>query len=89
MQILWVFETDVVVVQKGLFGIQNVENRFFMIYFHELRYGNRGVTRGYRRLQAVTGGYQGIQGLTGGDKELQGVTRGYRGLQEVTGGYKA
>ena len=65
-----------------------MENRFFTIYFHDLRHGNKGgykglhgVTRGYRGLQEVTGGYKGLQGVTRGDKGLQGVTRGYMGLQ--------
>ena len=77
MRILCVFETDVIVVQKCVFALQNVENRFYTIYLHDLLHG---VTRGYRELQ-------GIQGITGGYNGLQGITRGYRGLQRVTGGY--
>ena len=75
MPILWVFETDVFLVRKGLFAIKKVEDRFFAIYFHDLLHGN-------------TGGYQGLHGVTGGYKGLQEVTRGYRGLQGVTEGYK-
>ena len=51
MLILWVFETDVFVVQKSLFPIQNVENHFFTIYFYDLWHGN-------------TGGYKGLHGVT-------------------------
>ena len=75
MPILWVFETDVFVVQKGLLAIWNVENRFFTIYFHHLWHGNTG---GYKGLQRVTGGYKRLQGVTGGDKGLQGVSKDYR-----------
>ena len=89
MPILWVFETDVFFVQKGLFALWNVENRFLTIYFHDLWHENTegykglpGVTRGYRGLQGVTTGYKGLKGVTGGDN---GVTRGYKGLQGVTG----
>ena len=85
MQILWVFETDVFDVQKGLFAIYNVENRFFTIYFHDLSHGNtsgykglQGVTGGYKEFQGVTAGYKGFQGVTGGDKGLQGVSKDYR-----------
>ena len=76
MPILWVFETDVFVVLKGLFAIDKVENRLFRIYFHDLRHGSTGVTRGYRGLRGVIGCYNGLQGATGG----------YKGLQEVTWG---
>ena len=64
MPILWVFETDVLVVQKGLFPIENVENRFFTIYFNDLYHGNTGW----------------LQGVPRGDKALQGVTKDYRNL---------
>ena len=33
MSILWVFETDVFVVQKGLFAIEDVKNRFSLFIF--------------------------------------------------------
>ena len=66
MSILWVFKTDVFVVQKGLFAIYNVENRFFTIYFRDLLHRN-------------TGGYKGLLGVTMGYRGLQGVTRGYKG----------
>ena len=57
MPILWVSETDVFIVQTGLFAIQNVENRFSTIYFHDdLLHGNTGV---YSGLPRVTGGYKG------------------------------
>ena len=65
MPILWVFETDVFVVQKGLFVIQNVENRFFTIYFHDL---SHGITGGYKELHGVNRGYRGLQEVTGGYK---------------------
>ena len=65
------FLTNVFIVQKGLFSLSNVKNRFFTINFHYLLHGDTGV---YRVLQGVTGGY----------KELQGVIGVYRGLQQVT-----
>ena len=77
MPILWVSETDVFIVQTGLFAIQNVENRFSTIYFHDLLHGN---TVGYSGLPRVTGCYKGLQGVKRGDRELQRVTRGYKGL---------
>ena len=80
MPIMWVFETDDFVVQKGFFAIENVENRFFTIYFHDLWHGNTG---GYKGLQEVTRGYKGLQGVTRGYKALQ---EGDRGWQGVTGG---
>ena len=80
MPILWVFETDVFLVQKGLFAIKNVENRFFTIYFQDLWHGN---TRGYNGLPGVTTAYRGLQEVTRGYKAWQGVTRGYRGLQRI------
>ena len=83
--ILWVFETDVFVVQTGLFAMYNVKNRFFTIYFRDLWHGNTG---GYKGLLGVTRGYKGLQGVTGGYKALQGVTGGDKGLKGVTGGYK-
>ena len=61
MPILWVFETDVFVVHKGLFAIKNVENRFFTIYFH----GNTG---GYKGLQGLQGVTTVLQGVTRGYK---------------------
>ena len=76
MLILWFFETNVFVVQKGLFAIYNVENRFFTIYFRDLLHRNTGV---YKGLLGVRGGYKRLQGVTGGDKGLQGFTRGYMG----------
>ena len=78
MSILWVFETDLFVVQKGLFAIWNVKNRFSLFNFTIDDMGIQGVTRGYRALQGVTRGYRGLQGVTGVDKELQGVTKDYR-----------
>ena len=82
MPILWVFKTDVFVVQTGLCAIKIVENRFlrFLFTIHDM--GIQGVKRGYRWLQGVTGGYKGLQGVKGvtkGYRELQGVTRGYKG----------
>ena len=69
MLILSVFETDVFVVQKGLFAIENVENRFSPIIFTIYDMGIQGITRGYN----------GLLGVTRGDKGLQGVTRSDRG----------
>ena len=80
MLILWVFQINVFVLQKGLFAISNVENRFFYDLFLP------SMTWEYRGLQEVTRRYKGLQGVTRGYKGLQEVTRGYRGLQEVTRG---
>ena len=80
MLILWVFETDVFLVQRGSFAIQNDENRLVTIYFRDLWHGNTG---GYKGLRGVTGGYKGLQGVTGGYTGWQGVTRGDRGLQKI------
>ena len=91
MPILWVFETDDFVVQKGLFAIINVENFFFTIYFGDLLLGNTG---GYKGLQRVIRGYKGLHRVTKGCMGLQGVTRGYgvtrgdKGLQRVTKDYR-
>ena len=63
MLILWVFKTDVFVVENDLFSNENVTKYFFHDFF------SRSMTWEYRGLQGVTGGYKG----------LQGVTRGYRG----------
>ena len=46
MPILWVFETDVFIVQKGSFPVENVENRFFPIYFHNVLHVNTGGFKG-------------------------------------------
>ena len=66
MPILWVFETDVFVVQKGLLLYKTwkiVFSRFiFTIYAWEYR-GLQGVTGGYKGLQGVTGGYKGLYNL--------------------------
>ena len=75
MRILCVFESDVFMVQTGLFLISNVENRFFAIHFYDLLNGD-------------TGGYKGLRRVTRGYKGLQGVTKGYNGLQEVTKDYR-
>ena len=56
MPILWVFESDVFVVQRGSFARLGGENLFFTIYFHDLSHGNTG---GYKGLQGVTRGYTG------------------------------
>ena len=62
MPILWVFESDVFFVQKGLFAIKKRPKPFF----HDLF--SRSMTWEYRGLQGVTGGYKGLQGVTGGYK---------------------
>ena len=56
MQILWVFETDVFIVQKGSFSNKNAENRFFTISLQELLHGDTG---GYKRWKGGTGGNKG------------------------------
>ena len=73
------FETDVFVVQKGLFVIK-LRKSFFQDLF------SRSMTWEFKRLQGVTRGYKRLQGFTRGYKGLQGVTRGYKGLQGVTKG---
>ena len=73
MPILWVFKTDVFVVQTGLCAIKIVENRFFNDLFL------RSMAWEYRGFKRVTGGYKGLRGL-------QRVTGSYRGLQGVTRG---
>ena len=67
---MWVFEADVFVVQKGLFAIKKVKNRFSLFFFTIYDMGIQGVTRGYRGLQGVTRGYRGLQGVTRGDRGL-------------------
>ena len=63
MRNLWVFETDVFIVQKGLFSI--IVSRFiFTIYDMGIQVVTR-VTRGYRGLQGVSGGYRLLQVVTG------------------------
>ena len=80
MPILCVFESDVFVVQKGLFAIyQTSKIAFSRLIFTIYDMGIQGVTRGYRGLQGVTRGYKGLRGVTRGYKGLQGVTRGYNG----------
>ena len=59
MSILWVFETNVFVVQKGLFAILNLKNRFSVFLFTLYDMGIQGLTRGYKGLQGVTRGYNG------------------------------
>ena len=69
MPILWVFETDVFVVQKGclLYKTSKIVVSRFIFTIYDM--GIQEVTRGYRGLQGVTRGYKG----------LQEVTRGYKG----------
>ena len=71
---LWVFETNVFIVQTDLFDIENVENRFspFIVTIYNMMVERK--TRGLRGLKGITRGYRG----------LQAVTRSYRGLQRVT-----
>ena len=80
MVIFWVFETDVLVVHKGLVCYIIRRKSFFHHLF------SRSNPWENKRLPGVTGAYKGLQGLTRGYKGLQGVTRGYRRLQGVTGG---
>ena len=90
MPVLWVFEADVFIVQKGLFAIKNVDNRFFHNLFSQAITvpPPPHITWEYRMLQGVTGRYRGLQGVIGAYKELHGVKRGDRGFQGVTGSYK-
>ena len=81
MPILCVFETDVFVVQKGLFLYKTskiVFSRFIFTIF------DMGLTW----LQGVKEGYRGLQGVTTGYRGLQGITRGYKGLKWVSKDYK-
>ena len=85
MRILWVFETDVLIIfLQGLVcyvkRLKIVFLRFILtIYDMEIPV----VTRNYMWLQGVTMGYRGLQGVTMGDRALQGVTREYRGVQRI------
>ena len=70
MPVLWVFEADVFIVQKGLFAIKKHRQSFFSQFIFTSYYmGIQDVTRGYREIQRAARGYRG----------LQGVTRGYKG----------
>ena len=63
MPILWVFETDVFFVQKGLY-IKRRKSFFHDVFSRSMTWeytGLQGVTRGYK-------GYRGLQGVTRGDK---------------------
>ena len=86
MPILWVFETDVFVVLKGLFAIEKNRKSFIhdlfsrsMTWEYRSYKGLQGVTRSYRVLQWVARGYRGLQGITGGYMGLEGVTGGEMG----------
>ena len=72
MRILWDFESDVFIFQKGLFFY--IKRRKSV--FHD------------SILRLITWAYMGLKGVTGGYKELQGVWRGDRALHAVRGGYK-
>ena len=76
MPILWVFETDVFVVQKACLLCKTSKIDFSRFIFTIYDMG----------IQEVTRGHMGLQGVTRGYRRLQGVTRGYRTLQEVTRG---
>ena len=78
MLIFWVFETDVLVVHKGLVCYIIRRKSFFHHLF------SRSNTWENKRLQGVTGGKKGLQGVTRGYKGLQGDTGGYKGIQGVT-----
>ena len=41
-----VFESDVFMVQTGLFCIETIENRFFTIHFYDLLNGDPGGYKG-------------------------------------------
>ena len=86
MPILWVFESDVFVVQKACLQYKMskiVSSQFIFTIYHM---GIQGVTRSYIGLTGVTGGYKRLQGFTWGNKGLQGVTGGDKGLQGVIRG---
>ena len=79
MPILWVFETDLFVVQKAclLYKTSKIVFSQFIFTIYHMRL--QGVTRSYIGLTGVTGGYKRLQGFTWGNKGLQGVTGGERG----------
>ena len=77
MPILWVFETDVFVVQKACLQYKMSKIVWSQFIFTIYHMGIQEVTRGCRALQAVTGGYKGLQGVTKVYKALQ---VGYKGL---------
>ena len=86
MPILWVFETDVFVVQKACLLYKTTKIVFSQFIFTIYHMGLQGVTRSYIGLTGVTGGYKRLQGFTWGNKGLQGVTGGDKGLQGVIRG---
>ena len=77
MRILWVFQSDVFMVQKG----------FYLILYNTLKivFSRFIVTIYYMEIQGVT---RGDGGLKGGNRELQWITGGYKGLQQVTKDYR-
>ena len=77
MWILWDFESDVFMVQRGLFFYIKRQKSVFHDSF--LRF----ITWAYMGLQGVTGGYKGLQGVWRGDRALQAVRGGYKGLQKT------
>ena len=92
MPILWVFESDVFVVQKSVVCFikrgKSLFNDLFSRFMTWEYSGLQGVTWGYKELQGVTRGYKWLQGVTGGYKGLQGVTGGDKGLQAVRKDYR-
>ena len=76
MRILWVFQSDVFMVQKG----------FYLILYNTLKIvlSRFIVTIYYMEIQGVTRGDGGLKGVTGGYNGLQEVTRGYSRLQRIT-----
>ena len=72
MGILWVFETDVFIIQEDSLAILKRKKSFFPDQLS----------------LSITWGYRALQGFTEGCNWLQGVTGGYDGLQGFTGGYK-
>ena len=71
MEILRFFQTDVFIVQKGLF-LYKTPKIVFTIYLDDLLHED---TAGYQEFLWFTGGFIGLEGVTRGYKGLQGVTR--------------
>ena len=76
MRILWVFQSDVFIIQKA----------FYLILYNTLKivFSRFIVTIYYMEIQGAIRGDGGLQGVTGVYKGLQEVRRGYSRLQRIT-----
>ena len=72
MRILWDFESDVFMVQKGLF--------FFLYKTSKIGFSRFIFTIYYMGIHGVKRGYKGFEGVTGRYMRLEEVTKDYRKL---------